>query len=91
MDENIVFTLAEVRERLSLDDEMIAALREQGLLASENAADPVNHKEFQRVQTAICLYHDLGVNMAGAALALDMLERLAVVERELAILRRHLG
>ena len=59
------------------------------LLVSEGILDPVGEDmeewQFQvdslkRVKTVIHLQRDLGVNIAGAALALDLLDRIAELE-----------
>ena len=61
------------------------------LLVAEGILDPVGgdveHWQFtvaslKRVKTAIHLQRDLGVNLAGAALALELLDRIAELERE---------
>jgi chaperone modulatory protein CbpM len=60
------------------------------LLVDEGILDPigadVEHWQFtvpslRRVKTAIHLQRDLGVNLAGAALALELLDRIADLER----------
>jgi chaperone modulatory protein CbpM len=60
------------------------------LLVAEGVLDPVGgdakHWQFtvgslRRVKTAIHLQRDLGVNLAGAALALELLDRIAELER----------
>ena len=60
------------------------------LLVDEGILDPVGsdaeHWQFtvtslRRVKTAIHLQRDLGVNLAGAALALELLDRIAALER----------
>ena len=59
------------------------------LLVDEGILDPVGadaeHWQFtvtslRRVKTAIHLQRDLGVNLAGAALALELLDRIAELE-----------
>jgi len=61
------------------------------LLVEEGILDPVGtdvtHWQFtvtslRRVKTAIHLQRDLGVNLAGAALALELLDRIAELERK---------
>ena len=60
------------------------------LLVEEGILDPVGKDVTQwqftvaslrRVKTAIHLQRDLGVNLAGAALALELLDRIAELER----------
>jgi chaperone modulatory protein CbpM len=60
------------------------------LLVDEGILDPVGDNverwcfsvaSLRRVKTAVHLQRDLGVNLAGAALALDLLDRIAELER----------
>lgn len=60
------------------------------LLVEEGILDPVGGDvrdwqftvaSLKRVKTAIHLQRDLGVNLAGAALALELLDRIAELER----------
>lgn len=60
------------------------------LLVDEGILDPVGSEveqwqftitSLRRVKTAIHLQRDLGVNLAGAALALELLDRIAELER----------
>jgi chaperone modulatory protein CbpM len=62
----------------------IATLVSEGIL--EPRGNDVEHWQFsvgslRRVKTVIHLQRDLGVNLAGAALALDLLDRIAELER----------
>ncbi len=59
------------------------------LLVEEGILDPIGSQveqwrftltSLRRVKTAIHLQRDLGVNLAGAALALDLLDRIATLE-----------
>jgi chaperone modulatory protein CbpM len=60
------------------------------LLVNEGILDPVGDSverwrfsvgSLRRVRTVIHLQRDLGVNLAGAALALDLLDRISELER----------
>ncbi|MBT8072067.1 MAG: hypothetical protein HKP21_08375 [Xanthomonadales bacterium] len=60
------------------------------LLVDEGILDPIGDNverwrfsvgSLRRVKTAVHLQRDLGVNLAGAALALDLLDRIAELER----------
>ncbi len=60
------------------------------LLVQEGILDPVGRGDsawrftiasLRRVKTAMHLQRDLGVNLAGAALALELLDRIAELER----------
>ena len=75
---------------LSLDDlcrlcaverEFITGLVEEGLLEAESAVGPrFVGRSLRRVRTAVRLRRDLGVNVAGAALVVELLERIEVLE-----------
>ena len=73
-------SLAELCQACAVPSEQIVALVAEGIL------DPIgqgqNHWRFRavsvrRARCAVRLQQDLGVNVAGAALALDLLEELA--------------
>jgi len=84
LDQNDVVTLADLCRSCTVKTETIITLVAEGIL------DPVGGEAEQwqftvaslrRVKTVIHLQRDLGVNLAGAALALDLLERIAELER----------
>jgi chaperone modulatory protein CbpM len=78
---------------ISIDDlcrSCMVEVKTVALLVEEGILDPVGpdvgHWQFsvsslRRVKTAIHLQRDLGVNLAGAALALELLDRIAELER----------
>ena len=80
LEEDMELTLAELCQACRVPAEQIVELVGEGIV------EPVGHGErhwrfsaisVQRVRCALRLQHDLGVNIAGAALALDLLEELA--------------
>jgi chaperone modulatory protein CbpM len=84
LDQNDVVTLADLCRSCTVETETITTLVAEGIL------DPLGGKveqwqftvaSLRRVKTVIHLQRDLGVNLAGAALALDLLERIAELER----------
>jgi chaperone modulatory protein CbpM len=95
VDDDVTFTLTEVRRRFSIDNKIIDDMLEHGLIESETTSPTtelcVNQQALQRIQRALHLYHDLGVNIAGAALVLDVLDELETVRSELRILQHHLS
>lgn len=77
-------TIAELCRSCTMEHETVTLLVEEGIL------DPIGvevaHWKFtvtslRRAKTAIHLQRDLGVNLAGAALALELLDRIAELER----------
>jgi chaperone modulatory protein CbpM len=87
IDEEVEFSLDELSYACSSSTEWLIALVEVGVL------DPVNYQEIpvetdwvfsayslKRARTAMRLQRDLGVNQAGIALALDLLEKIERLE-----------
>ena len=79
IDEQTTFTLVELCRSCAVEAEFIEALIEQGIL--EPTGRRGRHWCFpssclRRTRVTLHLQQDLGVNLAGAALALDLLERI---------------
>jgi chaperone modulatory protein CbpM len=86
IDEQTTFTLAELCRCCAVEAELIEALVEHGIL------EPVGRRghhwcfpssSLRRTRITIHLQRDLGVNLAGAALALDLLERIEDLDARL--------
>jgi chaperone modulatory protein CbpM len=86
IDEKTVFTLAELCRSCAVEAEFIETLVEQGIL------EPVGRRgrhwcfpsnSLRRTRVTLHLRQDLGVNLAGAALALDLLERIEELDARL--------
>jgi len=88
--EDMELTLAELCRTCQLPAERVYELVEWGIiepLGREPAGWRFRWASVRRVRCALRLEHDLGVNLAGAALALDLLEELKRLRAQL----RHLG
>ena len=84
IDEDDALTLAELCRLCAVPAEEIIELVEQGVIDPPGV--DVRHWRFhgvavRRVRCAVQLHRDLGVNWAGAALALDLLDRLRTLRR----------
>ena len=84
LDQNDVVTLADLCRSCTVETETITTLVAEGIL--DPLGGEVEQWQFtvaslRRVKTVIHLQRDLGVNLAGAALALDLLDRIAELER----------
>ena len=82
------FTLEDLCRSCSLEVDYIVALVEEGVL--EVPGEDQAHWRFElgsalRVRTVIRLQRDLGVNLAGAALALGLLDRIAALEKQMSV------
>jgi chaperone modulatory protein CbpM len=85
-DETTEITVTELCEVCSVEHTLIEQLVEEGIL------DPVggrpnelrfHYASVRRIRTVVHLQQDLGVNLAGAALALELLERIEDLRRQL--------
>lgn len=79
LDEDTEVTLVQLCRTCAVQAETIEAFIEQGIL--EPSASRGSHWRFRvdsirRTRIALRLQRDLGVNLAGAALALELLERI---------------
>ncbi len=79
-------TLVEVCRACAAEPEMVMALVEEGLVAP-TGAEPAEWRftgvHMHRARVAVRLQKDLGVNLAGAALALQLLEELDTLRARL--------
>ena len=85
LDENTSCTLHELCELCGQNKELILEMINEGLIVPAGSSPRrwrFGMSEVYRVQTAQRLIRDLHVNMAGAALALDLLEELAELRRK---------
>jgi chaperone modulatory protein CbpM len=84
LEETDLVTLTDLCRSCMVKTETITLLVDEGIL--DPVGDRVERWRFsvgslRRVKTAVHLQRDLGVNLAGAALALDLLDRIAELER----------
>lgn len=80
-------TLDDLSHACHVNSEWIILLVEEGIIDPQEETDTV-HWRFsgtclRRVQTARRLHHDLGLNLAGIALALDLLEEIETLRRRI--------
>jgi len=80
LDDYDLLSIDELCRSCTVEVETITLLVEEGIL--DPVGTEVKHWQFtvsslRRVRTAIHLQRDLGVNLAGAALALESLDRIA--------------
>ena len=86
IDEQTTFTLVELCRSCAVEAELVEALVEQGILEPSGKRGrhwcfPAN--SLLRTRVTLHLKRDLGVNLEGAALALELLERIEVLESRL--------
>lgn len=86
IDDAQTVSLAELCRCCALPAEQVMIMVEHGII--EPLETRITHSRWQfsggsvvRIQRAIRLQRDLGVNMAGAALALDLLDEIQILRR----------
>lgn len=86
LEEQLELTLAELCNACSQHAEWVIQLVDEGVLepvGSEQREWRFSVISLQRAQTAIRLQRDLGVNLAGVALALDLLDEITTLRSRL--------
>lgn len=91
VEDNVVFTLEELSAACGKPAEWILALVDEGVI--EPTGSDQGHWKFsgyclRRVRVVQHLQADLGVNLAGAALALDLLEEVEDLRNRIATLEQ---
>ncbi len=91
MDESLELGLDELCRACAIDTEHLLALVAEGII--EPCRQTGDHWRFPatsliRIQTTLRLQRDLGVNLAGAALALQLLEQNRRLRERLRVLER---
>jgi chaperone modulatory protein CbpM len=79
LDESTWCTLSEACTLCKVEDKLIKEMVQEGLISPVGSSVHDWHfgaQELKRIQITIRLQRDLGVNLPGAALALDLLEEL---------------
>ena len=84
LEDSYMVTLDELCRSCRVETETVTLLVAEGILEPRGA--DIEHWRFsvgslRRVKTVIHLQRDLGVNLAGAALALELLDQIAQLER----------
>ena len=90
IEEETLITLDELCGACTVRSEQVVTLVREGVIDPVDSPvlpEEVRHWRFhitsvRRVRTAVRLQRDLGVNLAGAALALELLDRIAELERQ---------
>lgn len=92
IDEQTTFTLVELCRSCAVEADFIEAMIEQGILEPTGKRGPhwcFPSSSLRRTRITLHLQRDLGVNLAGAALALDLLERIEALDTRLRAMGVH--
>lgn len=85
-------SFVQICEQYSIPKEELVEMIEYGLISANRSDIQQSNFDYQtllRIQSACRLKHDLGMNMPGIALAIELLEKLEQTQDELEILKRH--
>lgn len=92
LEEDTSMSFSEVCHKYSIPKQLLIEMIEYGLFANpahDIEQSHLNSQDLHRLESAFRLHRDLGVNLAGVALALDLLEKIEQMQQELEILKRH--
>lgn len=92
MEETMTLSFTEVCCKYHISKELLIEMVEYGLFSTETTKTEqlqLNQKDLRKIESAFRLHRDLGINLPGVALALELLEKLEHLDNELNILRKH--
>ena len=86
VEEEVSMSLTELCQACGTQSELVLQLVQHGVVEPQGSAPQswvFTGTSLQRTRTALRLLHDLELNLPGAALAVDLLEEIARLQREL--------
>ncbi|HVT62060.1 MAG TPA: chaperone modulator CbpM [Legionellaceae bacterium] len=93
LDSKVRVSFLDLCRQYHISEELLLELLEHGLLADINTPNKnivFEQMHLQRILSAHRLHNDLGINPAGVILALELLDELEDLRRQLDILKRHI-
>lgn len=91
--ETTTLTFNEFHEKFSVDENVFLEMLEYSLIEPVKQEPEVVYLDLEalhRMESALRLQEDLGINISGAALALELLDEISEMRSEVEVLRRHL-
>jgi chaperone modulatory protein CbpM len=86
IDDHTEITIVQLCRRCSVETELVQRLVDEGIIEPSRQEGDIlyfPHRCARRTQVVLRLRSDLGVNMAGAALALELLDRIESLQSRL--------
>ena len=93
MDETTKISFVEVCQKCHISEDVLLDMIEHGLFhhdAQHLKNIQIDQKTLVRIQSACRLQHDLGINLPGVVLVLELLDELAQIQDEFDILQHHI-
>ena len=93
IDETASLSVAEMCAECHVSEDILREMMEHGLFNHDvtHFKTMLNQRALSRVQSAARLQEDLELNLAGAVLVLELLDKLEQLRNEVLILRHHVG
>ncbi|KTC88599.1 chaperone modulator CbpM [Fluoribacter dumoffii] len=92
IEETTSISFKEVCQKYHIPKELLIEMVEYGLFSTSTTKTEqlkLTQKDLRKIESAFRLHRDLGINLPGVALALDLLEKIDQLNDELNILRKH--
>lgn len=92
IEETATFSLNEVCLKYHIPEKLLLEMIEYGLFSNQTTQTDqlkLNPKDLSKIESAFRLHRDLGINLPGVALALELLEKIDHLNNQLDILRKH--
>lgn len=92
IEETETISYTEVCHKYNIPEQLLSELMEHGLFANKSTRLEqlkLNQQELRKIESAFRLHQDLGINLPGVVLAIELLEKIEKLDEELAILRKH--
>lgn len=94
MDEHTTLSFVDICHKHHIPEDLLREMLEHGLFGGEVTS--INNLDFdmymlQRIQSARRLQHDLGINLPGVILVLELLDEMEQIRDELRILQHHVN
>lgn len=93
IDENTHWRRVDICQHYHISEDLLAEMEEHGLFdtcfaVTESKEKVLTQKAVTRLEKACRLHADLGINLPGVVLALELLEEMETLRHQLAILSR---
>jgi chaperone modulatory protein CbpM len=92
IEETTTISFNEVCHKYQIPEELLIEMVEYGLFSCQTTKMEqlnLNQHDLHKIESAFRLHQDLGINLPGVALALDLLEKIDKLNDEINILRKH--